>query len=81
MTIYRADIMKVTGLSRAVLRELELRGIIPPPEKDEKGWNIYCREHIQAMVKWYEKGNRKPPEGLIELLEQLREGVSMDEAK
>ena len=69
--IYRRDLVRAMGVQRGVIRELELRGIIPPSGRNEKGWCTYGKEHVKALLKWYERGRRIPPEGLIKLLEEL----------
>ena len=61
---------------------MELRGIIPKPERDGRGRVWYGKAQIEALIRHYEKQGKMVPEGLKELLRGIKqEGVSMDEAK
>jgi len=80
--INRSRIMEVTGYARRTLIDLELRGIIPKPGRDEKGRVWYGKAQIEALIQHYQKQGKRVPEGLKELLGRIKqEGVSMDEAK
>ena len=80
--INRSRIMEVTGYARRTLIDLELRGIIPKPERDEKGRVWYGKTQIEALIQHYQRQGKKVPEGLKEHLRGIKqEGVSMDEAK
>jgi len=73
----RAQIIRATGKSRGSLYDLELRGIIPDPPRNEKGWVIYQEPQLHALINHYQKRGIPAPEKLIELLEALE--VSSDD--
>ena len=68
LRVPRSEIVRAFKVRRAVINEWETIGIIPAPEKDERGWNYYGAEHLKAIAKRYLQRGRELPTEAIELL-------------
>jgi len=77
LRVPRSEIVRAFKVRRAVINEWETIGIIPAPEKDERGWNYYGAEHLKAIAKRYLQRGRELPIEAIELLKNS--GVDLKE--
>jgi len=77
LRVPRSEIVRAFKVRRAVINEWETLGIIPAPEKDERGWNYYGAEHLKAIAKRYLQRGRELPIEAIELLKNS--GVDLKE--
>lgn len=77
LRVPRSEIVRAFKVRRAVINEWETIGIIPAPEKDERGWNYYGVEHLKAIAKRYLQRGRELPTEAIELLKNS--GIDLKE--